>query len=228
MYDVKFYKGDYRTRQKKANNDRCKAYVEHHFNSSSSPSAQYTCVIVGSNASQTSKNWGKWYANAVANEFGVPLYKEGIVVGGFNGRGDANVRHTNMPAILVEPLFASNPQHADWIRSEEGQARLARILTESIQRFFPDGGIIGFSVGHKYKESKPNDRGASVYCGGTEADFAEAVLKKAKIMLSSVTQPQDERRIRIMQGDSLLLEHIVDEDANITWNPTRGVLQISD
>ena len=229
MYDEKLYKGDYLARQRKANADNCVAYVEHHFNSSTNPSAQYTCVIVGSNASQTSRNWGRWYARAVANEFGIPVGgDQGIVVGGFDGRGDGNLRHTKMPAILLEPLFASNPQQAEWIRSEAGQNRLARILTESIQRFFQDGGLIGFSIGHKYKDSNPNDRGADVFGGGTEADFAELVIEKSANMLKTVTQPQTERQIRVMQGDNILWQQAVDEDANITWDPVRGVLRLGD
>ena len=66
MYNVKFYKGDYLTRQNKANMDKAVAYVEHHFNSYSSSTASYSIVVTGSNASPTSKNWGRWYAKAVA------------------------------------------------------------------------------------------------------------------------------------------------------------------
>jgi len=51
-----------------------------------------------------------------------------------------------MPAILLEPLFTSNPQHAEWLRSETGQIRLAQIICDSIQRFFQTGGLIGFSA----------------------------------------------------------------------------------
>jgi hypothetical protein len=148
------------------------------------------------------------------------------MVGGFNGRGDANLRLTDMPAILLEPLFASNPQHAEWIRNQSGQARLARILSESIQRFFPNGGLIGFSVGHKYKTSAPNDRGAAVVGGGSEADFAEQVLEKAQALLEAVGQPQLQRQVRVLQGDQVLWERIIDEDAEVTWDPVRGVLQI--
>jgi N-acetylmuramoyl-L-alanine amidase len=71
MYRCTFYKGDYRERQEQANADRCVAYVEHHFDSSASPTASYAVIITGSNASQTSRNWGRWYAQAVAREFGV-------------------------------------------------------------------------------------------------------------------------------------------------------------
>ena len=227
MYTVKFYKGNYSTRQRKANKDEAKAYVEHHFNSSSSSTANYAVVVTGSNASRTSKNWGRWYANAVATFFGTKVSGDnGILVGGWNGRGDGNLKHTDMPAILLEPLFASHPQHADIIRSESGQTELARILAESIQRFFPDGGLIAFSVGHKYKKSNPNDRGAALAGGGSEADYAEKVLKKAAVMLEAIDQIGIARTLRVMHGDSVLFETEVDEDAQLVWNPERGLLHI--
>ena len=227
MYKVRFYKGDYSERQRQANEEQCVAYVEHHFNSSHSPTANYTVVITGANASQTSRNWGRWYAQAIAREFSVPLGgDQGIKVGGFDGRGDANLRYTEMPALLLEPLFASNPQHAEWIHSEAGQTRLARVLCESIQRFFQKGGLIGFSVGHKYKRSNPNDRGAPVQGGGMEADYAEAVLVKAVAMLEAVEEPQLHREVRVMEGDTVLWRQTVDEDAVLTWDGVRGVLQI--
>lgn len=114
MYQVKFYKGDYRDRQHQANMDYCDGYIEQHFNSSANPGANYSVVVVGSNASRTSKNWGRWYAAAVAHEFDCPVGGDnGIMVGGFNGRGDANLRLTSMPAILLESLFCSNPTQAE-------------------------------------------------------------------------------------------------------------------
>ena len=227
MYEIRFYKGDYRERQRKANEDDCICYVEHHFNSSSSPSANYTVVITGSNASQTSKNWGRWYAQSVAREFDLRLGgDQGIKVGGYNGRGDNNLRLTEMPAILLEPLFASNPQHAEWIRSDERQSWLARILCESIQRFFQHGGLVAFSVGHKYKISRPNDLGAKVYGGGFEAEYAEAVLEKARTMLEEIETLQEEREIKVVQGDEVLWKQVLDPDADITWDPVRCVLRI--
>ena len=176
MYEVKFYKGDYLARQQAANSAKAVAYVEHHFNSSSSESASYAVVVVGSNASNTSRNWGRWYARAIAEQFGTKVGgDDGILVGGWDGRGDGNLKHTKMPALLLEPLFASNPQQADLIRSEDGQNALARVLVESIHRYFPEGGLIAFSVGHKYKTSNPADRGAPLAGGGNEADYAEKV-----------------------------------------------------
>lgn len=227
LYAVKLYKGDYLDRQRQANAEQCAAYVEHHFNSSESPTAGYAVVITGANASQTSRNWGRWYAEAVAREFNMPVGGDrGIQVGGYNGRGDANLRYTDMPAILLEPLFASNAAHAAIIRSEDGQGRLAMILCDSIQRFFQKGGLIGFSIGHKYKTSQPKDRGAPVVGGGWEADYAEAVLDKARLTLERVVAPVEERIVRVVQGDKELWRYTVDADADLSWDPVRGVLRV--
>lgn len=186
MYTVKFYRGDYRTRQAAANRDKAICYVEHHFNSSSDPAAAYSLVVTGSNASQTSREWGRWYAHRVATEFGTRLGGDnGIKVGGYQGRGDSNLRYTKMPAILLEPLFASNPTQAALIRSDSGRIQLATILAESIREYFPSGGLVAFSVGHKCKTTNPHDLGAPVYGGGMEADFAELVLIKAADLLKA-------------------------------------------
>lgn len=227
MYEVRFYKGDYITRQRQANSDRAIAYVEQHFNSSASPNAGYVVVITGSNASHVSRNWGRWYSQAIHREFGVPIGgDDGIKVGGFNGRGDGNLKHTAMPAILLEPLFVSNPAQAAIARSEDGQIRMARVLVDSIERFFPGGGLIAFSVGHKYKTSNPNDRGAAVVGGGTEADIAEQVLLKAQAMLQASVGAPEGRHLRVMRGDTVLLDERLDEDAEIVWDPERSVMRI--
>jgi len=184
-YSVKFYKGDYIDRQKQANRDNCVAYVEQHFNCCLRTNG-YAVAVTASNASQTSKNWGRWYAKAIAKEFNTRISgDDGIFIGGIDGRGNGNIYYTKMPAILLEPLFASDSEQAEIIRSEEGQKILAKVLAESIRKFFPAGGTVAFSVGHKYKSSEPNDRGTKLNGGGLEADYAEIVLEKAKNMLEN-------------------------------------------
>jgi hypothetical protein len=240
MYQVRFYKGDYRWRQTQANRDECVAYVEHHFNSSANPNSNYTLVITGYNASETSKNWGRWYANRIARDFNVPVAgTNGILVGGYNGRGNGNLKYTHMPAILLEPLFASNPRHAELIRNTEGQDKLAQVLADSIIEFFPDGSLIGFSVGHKYKTSRPKDRGAPVYGGGSEADYAEIVMEKAKYILENYSPIQEEElpaepeelvgaQIRIIRdGEEMWNYTDLDEDDYVYWDEENRVLYIT-
>lgn len=228
MYTVKFYEGDYRQRQQAANADGCKAYVEQHFNSAGSPNANYSVVITGYNASRTSKNWGRWYASAVGNEFDIPVKGDnGIKVGGYDGRGDYNLKFTNMPAILLEPFFISNPSMAEQLKLGITQEKLARILTESVQRFFPQGGTIGFSIGHKGKTSNPNDRGAPVFGGGYEAEYAEKVLLKAQKMIESIGKEPEEREIKIVQNGETLWKGAIDADAEVRWDGQRGTLFVS-
>lgn len=188
-YQCRIYKGDYSSRQRQANHDGAVAYVEQHFNSSVDPQSNCSLAIVATNASETSKKWATLYAKLVDQEFTeVPKVcgLNGLRVGGYDGRGNGNLSRTNMPAILCEPLFASNPVHADIIRSDEGQLRLAQCLVQSITQIFPNGGLIGMSIGHKYKSSNPNDRGAYLAGGGMEGDYAEAVILKAKQILEAI------------------------------------------
>ncbi|PIU92899.1 MAG: hypothetical protein COZ06_11830 [Armatimonadetes bacterium CG_4_10_14_3_um_filter_66_18] len=185
-YQVKFYKGDYGERQRAANADAAVCYVEQHFNSVGDPSPNYTMVVLSTNASETASNWARRYSGAVAAKFGIK--DQGIRKG---GRGDGNLARAKMPAILLEPFFVSNPQGSQWAKTR--QQELAEILVGTIREFFPDGGAVAFSVGHKYKRSAPNDRGASAHGGGNEADLAEAVLLKAQTLLEAmVAVPDDE------------------------------------
>lgn len=184
-YSVKFYKGDYSARQRAANADNAVCYIEQHFNSASDPKADYTHAKVATNASNTSKEMAKFYARRVAREFGTELmFGNGLDAG---GRGNGNLRLTKMPAILLEPLFVSNPAQSLIVKSVAGQARLAQCLVDTVMHFFPKGGLVALSVGHRYKRSHPSDRGASVVGGGNEADYAEKVLQKAAELLA----PQD-------------------------------------
>jgi N-acetylmuramoyl-L-alanine amidase len=178
MYTVKFYRGDYPERQRAANADKAICYAEHHFNSGPA-TANYACTVVARNASTTSKRWATFYADAVAKRFGIK--SNGFFLGGAGGRGNGNLSETAMPAIILEPLFVTNVNGALWAKTR--QVDLAEILALSIRTFFPGGGLVAFSVGHKYKESSPNDRGVAVLGGGSEADLAEQVLLKAMEML---------------------------------------------
>lgn len=181
VYTVKFYKGDYVTRQRAANADKALLYVEQHFNAVESPKPNYAHAKVATNGSERSVNIARSYAYRIAEAFGISVgFDRGVDRG---GRGNGNLFDTKMPAVLLEPLFISNPTGAEWVKHPEGQRKLAKALVDTVRSFFPKGGLIAFSVGHKYRTSRPNDRGASVYGGGTEAEYAEIVLNLAKQML---------------------------------------------
>lgn len=189
-FTVKFYKGDYGARQIKANADKAIVYIEHHFNGGSA-TADYALANIATNGSQKSFSIAKAYVKRISDFFNCPLANNdfatfGVSRGGYMRRGNANLINTNMPAVLLEPLFATNPKRAAEIRTDEGQLKLAVAIAETITEHFPNGGLIAFSVGHKYKTSNPNDRGVQLAGGGSEADYAETVLLKAQMILEKM------------------------------------------
>jgi N-acetylmuramoyl-L-alanine amidase len=186
-FQIKFYRGDYFQRQRAANRDKAICYVEHHFNGGSA-TANYCLVNVATNASWKSKKFAQSYVDKISARLEVKKAENdfadnGVSVGGYKRRGNKNIYFTACPAILLEPLFATNPVHANLIKTESGVLALAQCLADSIEEQFPNGGIVAFSVGHKYKTSNPADRGVSLFGGGTEADYCEKVLLKAKELL---------------------------------------------
>lgn len=188
-YQIRFYKGDYPARQRAANNDKAIVYIEQHFNGGSE-TASYALANVATNAGAQSKGIAANYVKAICDAFGVlpannDFAKNGVSIGGYKLRGNGNLSATNMPAVLLEPLFATNPKYAALIRTDEGQLKLAKALADTIKAHFPNGGLVAFSVGHKYKSSQPTDRGVALAGGGTEADYAEKVLLKAQTLLES-------------------------------------------
>lgn len=217
IYQVKFYKGSYKERQYQANKDKAVCYIEHHFNSFGKDENQdgytdpndinYGMAIVGTNASKRSKEWASYYAKQIKHEFYIKIKQgnpEGVVIGGFNKRGNANVYYTQMPAILVEPFFLSCKDMLELLCNDwEGvQSKLSCCLVESITKFFPKG-LIAFSVGHKYKGGKAEDLGCAIkysymkknewwkrifYCkpefSKTEKVFFEAILAE-KVLLQA-------------------------------------------
>lgn len=209
-FQVKFYKGEYRERQRNASRDKAICYVEHHFNMTADRNT--SCVIVGSNASKKSIEIAADYAKLCTEYFGTKLAgANGVVKGGYQGRGNANVYYTNCPAVLLEPLFCGNPKHVQIIKSELGQQTLAEILVLVIQTHFPSGGLIAFSVGHKYKLSKPKDRGAELLGGGSEADYAEKVLLKAATILT--------QEIKV-ESEPLPIKFSEDDDDEVSHEPS--------
>ena len=186
-WEPKIYKGDYVKRQHQANEDNAICYCEQHFNSYDDPTVNHSLCIVGTNASQTSKAWGKYYSSLIADSFDIE--DRGIVIGGYANVGNNNVVHTKMPAILMEPFFLSSHEGIIWLMEHWVWVNtiLSLILIDSIKTFFPSGGIVGLSVGHKYKTSQPNDMGATLPLNLNsnyyEADFADMVINNAVSIL---------------------------------------------
>ncbi|RLE64926.1 MAG: hypothetical protein DRJ47_06525 [Thermoprotei archaeon] len=184
---VLFFHGDYPYRQMLANEKGVDVYIEHHFNTGPKE-ANYCMAVVAHNAPQKSIEIAETYVDLVSKKFNIPKCESdppGVKICRFRERGDFNLRFLKMPGLIVMPLFVSNADHVRMLIDEGGHIALAEILTETIRTHFPKGGLIGLSVGHKYRRKSPTDRGAPVrnYPEYYEADVAEWVLWQVKYML---------------------------------------------
>ena len=202
---------DYKDRQLFANSKKAVLYIEHHFNAleydkpgtSDNPSS----VLVATNGSQKSRDFAKLYSERVSARWGYP--NKGVDIVDSKRAGYWNLYYTSMPAVLLEPLYVSDPEQATLAMSEVGQKALAEILAQTIREQFPQGGLIAFSLGHKYRKDPKYkyDRGAPVKGGNGlgEADIAENVLKLTAELLTAAPKtdevPKQERNGFCLLGE---------------------------
>ena len=174
---IKRFTGSYYDRQTQANAWGADLYLELHANSVDARDVDYAMCVVASNHSQRSYDLAVWYARAFGELFDVGGdadpdigYEDGVRVG---GRGDGNLRHTNMPAVLLEPGFASNPVQAKVMEADSGIVEAAHTILRGAAGYHK----IALSVGHK---GKPNSRDMGAQWTGErfkwEAEWAEAVV----------------------------------------------------
>lgn len=184
-YSVLQCRGPVSHRQQLARRSGCRAYVEQHLNAAGSVSPNYSTAIVGPGC-ERSRAMAREYTRLCAAEF--RIRDGGVLVG---HRGFGNVANAGCPHFLAEPGFVSNPEFAAIARTGEGIDAMARCLVAALVQHVPEG-LIGLSVGHKYRE-KP-DPGAPVYVPPGEprdgylweADIADAIVTAATELLVSI------------------------------------------
>lgn len=150
-YTVKLYDGGPAELPRRVGGDGCVCYAEQHFGAGPNESVPSRAVVItASNAAAYTKAWGRWYAREISREFSIPLGgDEGIIEAGHVTPGlDRRLGQFEVPALLLEPLYINHAAASQVIRTEEGQERLARVLSESIRQFFPAGGLVCLSNGH--------------------------------------------------------------------------------
>lgn len=184
--------GDYDARQKRANQLDAIAYYEEHMNSYALDAPHYGLVEVASNASAKSKEWAADLAARWQAVTGLPTRMRQIAKG---GRGDYNIRLTDMPACLGEPGPINHAEFDKWMESDTNREALALAVAQSIRSQFPAGGIIALSHGHIGKTSSPGDTGAADSDPDNEPDsqtegwFNVDVIYRIKRMLSEGVAP---------------------------------------
>lgn len=171
-----FLTGDYavrgQPRQLQAQIERCALTIDFHFNSNGSG------ALGGEVYFKDGDSKAKDFAKAVIDVFrGLNLPDHGDPLKPAGGSRAAFIQAYAGPAVLLEPLFISNPTQAAWIRDPANLAALGQGIARAIKAKTSSGDKIGLSIGHLGKDSAPNDRGAKHAIEGWEADYAKRLAE---------------------------------------------------
>lgn len=183
-YKVVRLTGDYEAREREAKRLGCAMVWHQHLNSVADPRPSYALVEVANPttarelkcARDAAANYARRLGGGLGDGDGVKVLKDGA-------RGESIIDNTR-EAYISEPLFASNPAQAKWVAKPENQRALAKDAVDAIKANYPDGSVIGLSIGHIGKTSNPRDRGATVVGTGlTEAAVCTEIVAEMERLL---------------------------------------------
>ncbi len=183
---VVFLTGDYvgrgrHIRQAQAKAERCALTVDFHFNSNG-PAARGAEVYFKKGDSAS-----KQVAQRIVAGFqkiGLPDHGDPVKASD-DGEGRAQfIDFYSNPAVLLEPLFVSNPEQVAWLHDDANFKKLGEVVATAILASTKDGDTVGLSIGHLGKDSSPKDRGATCRGHDTEAEHGEALAHAVEKLIA--------------------------------------------
>lgn len=171
-----FLSGDYATRVKprmiQARSEGCALTIDFHFNSNGS--SAIGSEVYFKDGDGKSRELAKAMID-VFRSLNLPDHGDPLKPAS-EGRAAFILAYQNS-AVLIEPLFISNPTQAAWIRDPSNLASLGQGIARAIKANTSAGDRIGLSVGHFGKDSAPDDRGARHAIEGWEAEYAKRLAE---------------------------------------------------
>ncbi len=120
----------HRSRVYLANTGKADIFVSLHFNGWMDPSVRGSEVLHWRTSTE-----GKRLAGCIQGEMVQSLKFRDR---GIKGKGFYVLRHTSMPAVIVEPLFITNPLDETWIRDTRNVVAASKSICRGIARYFGD------------------------------------------------------------------------------------------
>ena len=118
-------------RCKMANDNNCDVFVSIHANAAEQDRAQGFEIFYMSES-------GKLLATEILNS--VKALIPGLKIRGVKkSNGLYVLKHTKMPAVLVECGFITNPSEADFLKDEKSQVLMATAISQGILKYFKKG-----------------------------------------------------------------------------------------
>ncbi|MFA0748568.1 N-acetylmuramoyl-L-alanine amidase family protein [Fervidibacter sp.] len=170
---VVWLKGDYvgnHERQRQASKANCRLVLSFHFNAAD-PKAQ------GSEVFSNGKGDADYIAAKLLHLITDILGTRSRGVKPAAGSRAGFLRFYPCPAVLMEPCFITNPEEANLVHDVQIVRQLGEAIADALVKWLPYDATVGLDIGHKFKTSQPNDRGARCFYGDFEADHAEQLAK---------------------------------------------------
>lgn len=126
-------KTDLKTRASKANSAKANLLISIHLNSSKNPEA-CGCEVLYSDLMAETGRKSKRLAEILVREISSSL---GVKCRGAKVRNDLSLlRNSQIPAVIVEPLFLSNPEEEEMLSDDETLKRISSAIVRGIMKFF--------------------------------------------------------------------------------------------
>jgi N-acetylmuramoyl-L-alanine amidase len=187
VFQPLFLYGDYlgsghHDRQQLAFDQQCLCVVEFHFNSAvaAAKGGEVHHQQIDADSLQFAQDM--W---AELASIGLPAHGSQPVKSTAVATRSGWIDHYAMTAIVLEPLFISNPVQATWLHANAD--KLASAIAAGIQGHYYSGGRIGLSAGHAYKSV--SDPGAACARGDNEADHTVDMVQRVAQLLQPGSAP---------------------------------------
>ena len=177
---IVWLKGDYvgnHERQSQASKENCRLVISFHFNAHSNAKAN------GSEVFSNGKGDADYIAARLLHIITNILGTRARGVKPAAGSKAGFLRFYHCPAVLLEPCFITNPDEANLVHDVSIVRQLGEAIAMALVKWLPFDAVLGFDIGHKFKTSQTNDKGARCFYGDFEADHAEQL---AKVVAASI------------------------------------------
>jgi hypothetical protein len=157
-------RGPVQHRQTLASKNGVICFAEQHLNWAPRPSTNHAFVITGDPTPPRTELWAAEYLSRVSLATGASSLgiRKGV-------QGSGNVRWVKWPtpSMLLEPLFLTNPEMAEWLQHPHAREIMGNCLADSVEATFARG-LVGLSTGHAFRK-----RGVGVSSGDPGALYPD-------------------------------------------------------
>ena len=178
-----FLTGDYSARAARARDLGCTWTVDFHFNAADNPA--YGAEVYYTPDDKTAKAVAAKVLAAM-NSLGLKNTRADPLQAATAETRAGYIRHYSAHALLLEPIFISEPGQNDWINQPINQEHLAQVVARALKENTTEEDLIGLSIGHLGKTSNPSDCGANAFDGRhVETDYNAPMARRVSEILSA-------------------------------------------